>query len=75
MSIPFLLLIALANCAYLLSACLTSENGILYSEGRVYKRAPELVASPQWTALHSTGNTSVKNSLTRTKSATAAHVE
>jgi hypothetical protein len=75
MCIPFLLLIALTNCAHLLSACLASKNGVLYSEGRVYKRAPELVASPQSTALHSTGNTSVKNSVTRTKSATTAHVE
>jgi hypothetical protein len=45
------------------SACLASENSLLYSEGRVYKRAPELVPSPQSTALHSTGNTSVKNSV------------
>jgi hypothetical protein len=75
MCIPFLLLIALTNCAHLLSACLTSINGVLYSEGRVCKTAPEQVASPQSTALHSTGNTSVKNSVTRTKSATTAHVE
>jgi hypothetical protein len=75
MGIPFLLLIALTNCAYLLSACLASENRVLYSEGRVYKRTPELVASPQSTALHSTGSTSVKNSVTRTKSATTAHME
>jgi hypothetical protein len=72
---PFLLLIALKNCAHLLSACLASEKGVLYGEGRVYKRAPELVASPQSTALHSTGNTSVKNSVTRMKLATTAHVE
>ena len=63
MCIPFLLLIALTNCAHLLSACLASKNGVLYSEGRAYKRAPELGASPQSTALHSTGNTSVKNSV------------
>jgi hypothetical protein len=75
MCIPFLLLIALTNCAYLLSECLASENCVLNSEGRVYKRAPELVASPQSTELHSTGNTSVKNSVTRTKSVTTAHVE
>jgi hypothetical protein len=75
MGIPFLLLIALANCAHLLSAWLASENRVLYSEGRVYKRTPKLAASPQSTALHSTGNTSVKNSVTRTKSATTAHVE
>ncbi len=75
MCIPFLLLIALTNCAHLLSACLASKNGVLYSEGRVYKTASELVASPQSTALHSTGNTSVKNSVTRTKLATTAHVE
>jgi hypothetical protein len=68
MCIPFLLLIALTNCAQVLSACLASKKGVLYSEGRVYKTAPELVASPQSTALHSTGNTSVKNSVTRTKS-------
>jgi hypothetical protein len=75
MCIPFLLLIALANCAHLLSASLVSENCSLYSEGRVYKRTPELAASPQSTALHSTGNISVKNSVTRMKSATATHVE
>ena len=75
MCIPFLLLIALTNCAHLLSACLASKNSVLYCEGRVYKRAPELVVSPQSTALHSTGNTSVKNSVTRTRSATTAHVE
>jgi hypothetical protein len=63
MWIPLLLLIALTNCAHLLSACLASENSVLYREGRAYKRAPELVASPQWTTLHSTGNTSVKNSV------------
>jgi hypothetical protein len=33
MCIPFLLLIAVANCAYLLSTCLAGENGALYSEG------------------------------------------
>ncbi len=63
MCIPFLLLIALTNCAHLLSAWLASKNRIIYSEGRVYKRTPELVASPQSTALHSTSNT------------TATHVE
>ncbi len=63
------------NCAHLLSTWLASKNRALYSEGRVYKRTPELVASPQSTALHSTGNTSVKNSVTRTKSATTTHVE
>ena len=67
MGIPFLLLIALTNCANLFSACLASENRVLYSEGRVYERAPELVASPQSTALHSTGNTSVKNSVHKTE--------
>ena len=61
--IPFLRIIAVANCAHLLATCLLSKNGVLYSEGRAYKRAPELVASPQLTALHSTGNTSVKNSV------------
>ena len=40
-----------------------SKNGVLYSEGRAYKRAPELVASPQSTALHSTGNTSAEDSV------------
>jgi hypothetical protein len=71
MCIPFLLLIALTNSAHLLSAWLASKNSVVvYSEGRVYKRTPELVASPQSTALHSTGNTSVKNSVRRTKSAT-----
>jgi hypothetical protein len=75
MGIPFLFLIVLTNCAYLLSVLLVSENCVLYSEVRVYKRTPELVASPQSTALHSTGNISVKNSVTRTKSATTTHVE
>ncbi len=60
---------------HLLSVCLASEKDVLYSEGKVYKKAPELVASPQSTALHSTGNTSVKNSVTRTKLTTTAHVE
>jgi hypothetical protein len=46
MCIPFLLLIALTNCAHLLSACLASKNGVLYNEGIVYKTVPELVASP-----------------------------
>jgi hypothetical protein len=74
MCIPFLLLIALTNCAHLLSASLASKNRVLYSEGRVYKRTRELAASPQSTAQHSTGNTSVKNSVSRTKSATATHM-
>ncbi len=73
--IPFLFLIALTNCAHLLLAWLASKNRVLYSEGRVYKRTPELAASPQSTARHSTGNTSVKDSVTRTKSATATHME
>jgi len=63
MCIPFLLLIALTNCAHLLSTCLAGENGALYSEGRAYKRAPKLVASPQLTALHSTGNISAEDSV------------
>jgi hypothetical protein len=63
MCIPFLLLIALANCAHLLSTCLAIKNGVLYSEGRAYKMAPELVASPQSTALHSTGNTTAEDSV------------
>ncbi len=75
MGIPFLLLVALTNCAHLLSASLASKNRVLYNEGRVYKRTPKLAAKPQSTALHSTGNTSVKNSVTRTKSATTAQVE
>jgi hypothetical protein len=65
MCIPFLLLIALTNCAHLLSAWLAGKNGVTYSEGRAYKRAPELGASPQSTALHSSGNTSVKNSVNK----------
>ncbi len=73
--IPFLLLIALTKCAYLLLASLASKNRVLYSEGRAYKRGPELAASPQSTTLHSSGNTSVKNGVSRTKSATATHVE
>ncbi len=67
MCIPFLLLIALTNCAHLLSACLASKNGVLYSEGRVYKRTPELVASPQSTALHSAGNTFAEYSVHKNK--------
>ncbi len=63
MGIPFLLLIALKNCAHLLSASLASKNRVLYCEDRVYKRTPELAASPQSTTLHSTGNISVKNSV------------
>jgi hypothetical protein len=72
---PFLLLIALTYCAHLLLPSLASKNRVLFSEGRVYKRTPEIAASPQSTALHSTGNTSVENSVTRTKSTTATHVE
>jgi hypothetical protein len=49
MGIPFLLLIALTNCAHLFSASPSQvkKNRVLYSEGRVYKRTPELAASPQ----------------------------
>jgi hypothetical protein len=61
--IPFLLLIAIANCAHLLSMCLAVENGTLYGEGRAFKRAPKLVASPQSTALHPTGNISAEDSV------------
>ncbi len=71
----FLLLIALTKCAYLLLASLASKSHVLYSEGRAYKREPELAASPQSTTLHSTDNTSVKKGVSRTKSATATHVE
>ncbi len=74
-AITFLLLIALTKCAYLLLASLASKNRVLYSGGRAYKREPELAASPQSTTLHSTGNTSVKNGVSRMKSATAAHLE
>ncbi len=73
MCIPFLLLIAVANCAHLLSMCLAGENGALYSEGRANKRAPNLVVIPQLTALHPTGNISAEDSVH--KSATTAHVE
>ena len=73
--IPFLLLIALTKCVYLLLASLESKNRVLYSEGKVYKREPEPAASTQLTTLHSTGNTSVKNGVSRTKSATATHME
>jgi hypothetical protein len=65
--IPFLLHITLANCAHLLSTCLAGENGALYGEGRVYNRAPKLVASPQSTALHSTGNISAEDSAHKNK--------
>ncbi len=47
--------------------CLVSENGILYSVGRAYKRALELVARPQSTALHSTGNVSAEDSAHKNK--------
>ncbi len=67
MCIPFLLLIALANCTHLLSTCLAGENGVLYSEGRAYKRAPKLVASPHSTALHSKGNISAEDSVYKNK--------
>ncbi len=67
MCIPFLHLIALANCAHLLSTCLTSVNGVLYSEDRAYKRATELIASPQSTALHSTGNISAEDGAYKNK--------
>jgi hypothetical protein len=65
--IPFLLLIAVAYCAHLLSTCLAGENGALYCEGRAYKRVPKLVASPQSTALHSTGNISAEDSVYKNK--------
>ncbi len=68
-----LLLIVLTKCAYLLLVLLASKNHVLYSEGRVYKREPELAASPQSTTLHATGN--VKKGVSRTKSATEIHVE
>jgi hypothetical protein len=74
-SITLLLLIALTKCAYLLLASLASKNRVLYSEGRANKRKPELAASPQSTTLHSTGNTYVKNGVSRTKPATATQVE
>ena len=67
MCIPFLLLIALANCAHLLSTCLAGENGTLYSEGRAYKRALKLVASSQSTALLPTGNISAEDSVCKNK--------
>ncbi len=67
MYIPFLLLIALANCAHFLSTCLAGENGVLYSEDRANKRAPKLVASPQSTALHPTGNISAEDSVHKHK--------
>jgi hypothetical protein len=73
--IPFFLLIALTKCSYLLLASLASKNRVLYSKGRACKRVPELAVSPQSTTLHSTGNTSVKKGVSRTKSATTTHVE
>jgi len=73
--IPLFLLIALTKCSSLLLVSLASKNCVLYSKGRACKRAPELAASPQSTTLHSTGNTSVKKGVSRTKSATATHVE
>ncbi len=35
--------------------------------GRAYKRAPKLVASPQWSALYSTGNISAEDSVYKNK--------
>ncbi len=55
------------NCAHLLSTCLAGENGALNSEGRAYKRAPKLVASPQLTAPHSTGNIFAEDSVYKNK--------
>ncbi len=40
MGIPFILLIALTNCAYLLSASLASENRVLYSDAESIKGCP-----------------------------------
>ena len=71
--ITLLLHIELTKCASLPS--LASKNRVLYSEGRIYKREPELAASPQSTTPNSTGNTSEKNGVTRTKLATATHVD
>ncbi len=71
-SIPFF---SLFRCAYLLLVSLASKNRVLYSEGRVYKKEPELAASTQSTTLHSTGKTSVKKGASKTKSATATHVD
>ncbi len=42
-------------------------NGASYSEGRAYKRALKLVASPQSTALHHTGNISAEDSVYKNK--------
>ncbi len=39
----------------------------IYSEGRAYKRALKLVASPQSTALHPTGNISAEDSVCKNK--------
>ncbi len=39
----------------------------IYSEGRAYKRAQKLVASPQSAALHSTGNISAEDSVHKNK--------
>jgi hypothetical protein len=69
-----LLLIMLTKCAISFGVS-GKQNHILYSEGRVYKREPELAASPQSTTKHSTGNSSVKKGVSRTKLATATHVE
>ncbi len=63
MCIPFLLLIALANYAYLLSRGKT----VLYIVKVESKRAPKLVASPQPTALHSTGNISAEDRVHKNK--------
>jgi hypothetical protein len=65
--IPFLLLIVVTNCAHLLSTYLAEGNGALYSLAEPIKRARNLVASPQLTALHSTGNISAEGSVYKNK--------
>jgi hypothetical protein len=75
MCIPFLLLIAVANCAHLLSTCLAGENGALYSEIEPIKGALKWAAG--LSRLHSIlqATSLWRTVYTRTKSATTAHVE
>ncbi len=64
MCVSFPLLIAVSNCAHLLSACCEEEDGVYIY---IYKRTPKLVTSPQSTTLHFTGNISAEDSVYKNK--------
>jgi hypothetical protein len=79
--VSFPLLIAVSNCAHLLSACCKEESGILYSEAEPIK-GPEPINrrriwAPVLSRLHSILQaTSLRRTVyTRTKSAKTTHVE